>query len=139
MPELVRKRPLVDSVIPTTLWKQVKLKHWFTDEMLHLIRTKRCLYRKMKCINSDVVKMKCINSDVVKMKYTRLLVHSKMRQDTTVYISCLSIPYFANTKKFWNFVNSVKHYCQPPPPLNHLIDSSLMTLRKPLFSMSTLT
>ena len=90
------------------MWKQVKIKHWFTDETLCLIRVKRRLYRKMKRTNSDVSKSK--------YKAISNLVHSKTRLDTADYISALSS---ANAKKFWNFVNSMKRIRQPPPPLNH--------------------
>ena len=102
---------VVDSVVPTTRWKRVKLKHWFTDETLHLIHVKRRLYRKMKRTNSDMIKSK--------YKAISNLIRSKTRQDTANYISALSNSYSANAKKFWNFVNSVKTCRQPPPPLNH--------------------
>ena len=101
---------VVDSVVPTSKWKRTKLKHWFSEETLHLIRVKRRLYRKMKHSNSDVVKSK--------YKAVNNLVRSKTRQDTADYISSLSNSYSVSAKKFWNFVNSVKGCRQPPPPLN---------------------
>ena len=66
--------------------------------------------------------MECTNSDVIKSKYKAIsnLIRSKTRQDTADCISALSNYYFTNAKKLWNFVNSVKGCCQPPPPpLNH--------------------
>jgi len=76
------------------------------------LRVKRRLYRQMKRSNSDVIK--------AKYKTISNLVRTKTRQDTAAYISTLSNSCTADAKKFWNFVNSVKNFFRPPPPLNHL-------------------
>ena len=36
-----------DSAIPKVKWKKFKVKHWFTDETIHLIKMKQRLYNHM--------------------------------------------------------------------------------------------
>ena len=71
------------------------------------------------CIISVIQKR--TNSETIKLKYKAIsnLVRSRTRQDTIDYISSLSASSSINSKRFWNFIKSVKGHHQPPPPLNH--------------------
>jgi len=63
--------------------------------------------------------MKQYGTDLLKHKYKTIsnLVRSQTRKDTATYVSNLSSSYFVSSKKFWNFLNSVKGRCHPVPPL----------------------
>ena len=51
-----------DSAIPKVRWKKSKVKHWFTDEPIHLINMKHCSYNRMvKNPSSDVIKSSLAN------------------------------------------------------------------------------
>ena len=46
-----------DAAIAKVRWKRSKMKHWFSYETIHLIRLKRCLYKRMvKSPTSDVIR-----------------------------------------------------------------------------------
>ena len=85
------------------------MKHWFSSETIHLIRVKRRIYRQMKQCGSDLLKHK--------YKAISNLVRSQTRKDTATHVSNLSSLHFVNSKKFWNFLNSVKGRRHPIPPL----------------------
>ena len=99
------------SVIPTVKWKQSIIKQWFTSATLHLIRVKRRVYHQMKRLGSDLLK--------AKYKAISNLVRSQTRKDTLDHVTNLSKSYFANSKKFRNFLNSIKGSRHPIPPLKH--------------------
>ena len=63
--------------------------------------------------------MKQYGTDLLKHKYKTIsnLVRSQTRKDTATYVSNLSSSYFVSSKKFWNFLNSVKGRRYPVPPL----------------------
>ena len=102
---------VVSATIPTVKWRQSKMKHWFSSETIHLIRVKRRIYRQMKRCGTDLLKRK--------YKAISNLVRSQTRKDTAAHVSNLSSSYFVNSKKFWNFLNSVKGRRHPVPPLKH--------------------
>ena len=85
------------------------MKHWFSSETIHLIRVKRRIYHQIKQFGTDLLKR----------KYNAIsnLVRSQTRKDTAAHVSNLSSSYFVNSKKLWNFLNSVN--CHPVPPLKH--------------------
>jgi len=62
-----------------------------------------------------------LGTDLLKSKYKAIsnLVRSQTRKDTAGHVANLSKSYFANSKKFWNFLNSIKGRCHPIPPLKH--------------------
>lgn len=64
--------------------------------------------------------MKWCGTDLSKPKYKAIsnLVCSQTRNDTAAHVANLS-SYFTNSKKFWNFLNSVKGCHHPVPPLEH--------------------
>lgn len=84
------------------------MKHWFSPETLHLIRVKRRICRQMKQRGTDLLKSK--------YKAISNLVHSQTRKDTIAHANNLSTSYFTKLKKFWSFLNSIKHRRQPIPP-----------------------
>ena len=92
------------------------MKQWFISATLHLIRVKRRVYHQMKRLGSDLLK--------AKYKVISNLVRSQTRKDTSGHVTNLSKLYFANSKKFWNFLNSIKGRHHPIPPLKHS-DSSV--------------
>ena len=100
---------VVSATIPTVKWRQSKMKHWFSPETLHLIQVKRHIYRQMKKHGTDLLKRK--------YKAISNLVRLQTRKDTTTYVSNLSSSYLVNSKKFWNFLNSMKGRRHPIPPL----------------------
>ena len=69
---------------------------------------------------------------LLKSKYKAIsnLVRSQTRKDTASYVSDISTHYFMNSKKFWNFLNSVKVCRHPIPPLKQklMMLKVLMTL-----------
>ena len=87
------------------------MKQWFTPATLHLIRVKHCVYRQMKRVGSDLLK--------AKYKAISNLVRSQTRKDTAAHVTNLSKSYFVNSKKFWNFLNSIKGRRHPIPVLKH--------------------
>ena len=105
------ERPAALPVIPTVKWKESKLKQWFTPATLHLIRVKCRVYRQMKRVGSDLLK--------AKYKAISNLVRSQTRKDTAAHVTNLSKSYFVNSKKFWNFLNSIKGRCHTIPVLKH--------------------
>ena len=115
------------SVIPTFKWKRSKMKQWFTSATLHLIRVKRCVYRQMKHFGSDLLK--------AKYKAISKLVCSQTRKDTSDHVTNLSKSYFANSKKFWNFLNSAVgiQFCLS----NIMIHQSQMIVARPTLSTNS--
>ena len=65
--------------------------------------------------------MKRVGSDLLMAKYKAIsnLVCSQTRKDTVARVANLSKSYFANSKKFWNFLNSINWRHHPIPPLKH--------------------
>jgi len=82
----------VDFIIPKSQWKPKKLKHWFTNDTLYLVRVKQHLYQKMKRNNSE--------TNCHKYKAVSNLVRSKTRQDTMDYISSLST-FISSIPVYW--------------------------------------
>ena len=101
-----------DSAIPKVRWKKSKVKHWFTDETIHLIKMKCRLYNRM---------VKNPSSDFIKSKYKQLsnLVQSRTRQDTESHVSSLSSQYSDSPKPFLRWLNSSKGGRSPIPTLLH--------------------
>ena len=83
-----------DSAIPKVQWKKSKVKHWLTDDTIHLLKMKCHLYNRM---------VKNPSSDVIKSRYKQLsnLVQSRTRQDTESHVSSLSSQYSNSPKPFW--------------------------------------
>ena len=107
-----------DSCIPKVRWRCRKMKHWFTDRTLHLIRQKRWVYRSLRF-------------SPIRNKYSRVsnLVRASTRKDIQDYVQTISKSYLTAPKVFWSFVNCVKVYRFPLPAIDFngsLIHDDLM-------------
>ena len=112
---------VADLCIPKVKWRRRKMKHWFTDRTLRLIRQKRRVYRSFLISPNDTL---C-------NKYSRLsnLVRASTRKDTQDYVQAISKSYFTAPKVFWSFVNRAKVYPSPLPAVDFngsLIHDDLM-------------
>ena len=101
---------VADSCIPRVRWRQRKMKHWFTDHTLHLIRQKRRVYRSLLLSPNDHLHN----------KYSKLsnLVRASTRKDTQDYVQAISGSYFTAPKVFWSFVNRARASRSPLPAIN---------------------
>ena len=107
---------VADSCIPRVKWKRRKMKHWFSDETLHFIRQKRCVYRSL--LHSP--------NAFLRTRYSQLsnLVRARTRRDTQRYAQTISQSYFTAPKVFWSFVNHSRACRSPLPPID--VDGNLI-------------
>ena len=91
------------------MWKQRKVKHWFSHDTISLIHKKRKLYKDMKSGRSS--------NATAKYCYISNLVRSKTRSEAKTKAISLSNCFRSATKKFWQWVTSVKRYRKSLPPL----------------------
>ena len=101
---------VIDLTIPKTKWKQRKVKYWFGSDTISLIHQKRKLYR--------IMKHRCTDANVKKYKHISNLVRRKTRADAKQHVSLLSNLQSSNPKQFWRWINSIKGYRSPLPPLS---------------------
>ena len=76
-----------------------------------MIQVKHCIYRQMQQCGTNLLKSK--------YKAISNLVRSQTRKDTISHVTNLSTSYFTKPKKFWSFLNSLKHRRHSIPPLKH--------------------
>ena len=101
----------VYQVIPSVKWSKQKLKHWFSHSTIELIHKKRRLYRAYKRNPSSALYG----------RYRELsnIVRKCCRDDTIKHSVSVSADYHSNPKRFWRWINSVKKFRSPIPPLSH--------------------
>ena len=99
------------QVIPSVKWSKRKLKHWFSHSTIELIHKKRQLYQAYK-LNP---------TPALHDQYRKLsnVVCKCCRDDTIKHSVSVSADYHSNTKRFWHWINSVKRFRSPIPPLSH--------------------
>ena len=100
----------VNYVVPTVRWSKQKTKHWFSESTIKLIHKKKQFYREYKR-SGNLTTLK-------KYKSISNLVRSKCRQDTINHSNLVCQQSHSNPKQFWRWVNSVKGYRNPIPPLH---------------------
>ena len=99
----------IDQTVPKLKWSRRKVKHWFGYDTISLIHRKRKLYKKMKQGSSPNI--------AAKYCHISNLVRSKTRADAKNLAITLSNCFRTTLKKFWQWVNSVKHSRVSLPPL----------------------
>jgi len=100
----------VNYVIPTVRWKRQKMKHWFSDSTIRLIHKKKRLYREYKRSgNSTTLK---------KYKAVSNQVRTNCRNETIAHSNLVCQQSHSNPKQFWRWINSLKGYRSPIPPLH---------------------
>ena len=97
----------IDSTIPKVRWKSRKRKHWFSPSTINLIHKKRKLYQSMHQQPTPTNKSKYRTISNLVCAMTRC--ETKKR---AIDLSQSS----STVKRFWCWVNSVKHHrtCLPP-------------------------
>ena len=101
----------VDHVFPSVHWNKQKMKHWFSESTIKLIRRKKHLYREYKRSGNPAT--------LRKYKSTSNLVRSKCRQETAFHSNLVCQQSHTNPKQFWRWINTVKGYRDPIPPLHN--------------------
>ena len=99
----------IDQTVPKLKWIRRKSKHWFGHDTISLIYKTRELYQKMKQGISPNI--------AAKYRLISNLVRSKTRADAKDKAITLSNCFRTAVKKFWQWVNSVKHFRTSLPPL----------------------
>ena len=99
----------IDSTIPKVKWKSRKLKHWFSPSTINLIHKKSKLYKAMLKHPTAANKLKY--RTISNLVRTMTICETKKR---AIDLSQSS----PTIKKFWSWVNSVKHHCTSLPPLH---------------------
>ena len=89
----------------------LKLKHWFSYEIIHLIQQKRRLYLRIKSFYSPPTSLM--------RKYRSLsdIVRGMTRRDTKIYTERICRDFSKNPRKFWAWVNTLKGRCTPIPSI----------------------
>ena len=64
------------------------------------------------------MKIRCTDANVAKYKHISNLVRRKSRAEAKQHVSVLSNLQLSNPKQFWRWINSVKGYRSPLPPLS---------------------
>ena len=100
----------IDYVVPTIRWSRYKLKHWFSRDTIKLIHQKKTLYHEYKNSgNPTLLKKYRSHSNLVRMA---------TRRDTARHSDIVSRQCHSNPKQFWQWINSLKGYRSPIPPLH---------------------
>jgi len=97
---------VIDLTIPKSKWKQRKIKHWFSSDTISLIHQKRKVYHAMKHCQITA-----------KYKHLSNVVRFRTRYETQQLAASFSNSYSTNPKQLWRWINSVKGYRRPLPPL----------------------
>jgi len=88
----------VDYVFPSIHWNKWRVKHWFLEPSIKLIRRKNCEY---KLGNQTTLR---------KFKSTS---NSKYRPETAFHSNLVCQQSHTNPKQFWRWINTVKGYRNP--------------------------
>ena len=97
-------------MVPTIRWSRRKLKHWFSESTIKLIHRKKCLYHEYKSSgNPNIFR---------RYRSFSNLVRSATRQDTARHSDAVSQQCHSNPRQFWQWINSLKGYRCPIPPLH---------------------
>ena len=108
----------VNYVIPSVCWSKHKMKHWFSDSTIKLIHRKKQLYCAYKRSGNPAT--------LKKYKSFSNLVRLKCHQETASHSNLVCQQSQSNPKQFWRWVNTLKGYRNPIPPLN---DSGITIIR----------
>ena len=107
----------MSSDVPVVRWCRSKMKWWLSTSTIKLIRLKRVIYHRLRCLPSDQL--------LCRYKLLRNTVRRLTRVDYRSYAEELSGTLHKDQKRFWNWINRTRHCRHPIPPLTY--NSSMLT------------